>query len=110
MTQQVPEKPAENVAPSNGPAIDYDKLSSSLAESLKGILPQQAPPAQTPPVANGNNADLQVAIDALPEKIVNGIREAFAPAEPPKEEPPKEEATPKEPGKSSSFHEWWFGK
>lgn len=107
MTQPAGENPAENVAPSNGPAIDYDKLSATLTESLKGIFPQA--PAQPAPVASGNDADLRVAIDALPEKIVNGIREAFAPATPPAaEEPSKEKEEVKQPGKRT-FAEFWGG-
>lgn len=105
MTQNTPENSPQEVAPGNGPAIDYDKLGASLKESLKDLLPQQAPP---PPVAGGNDPDMVARIDALPEKIVNGIREAFAPAEPPKEEnPPKEEQKP--PGKMT-FREWWGGQ
>lgn len=112
MTQNAPENPPQNVAPSNVPEIDYDKLSTSVAEKLKGLT-QSAPAPQNPPSndAGGNNS-LQTSIDALPEKIVNGIREAFQTpkpeATPPANEPPKEEHP--EPGKPRSFADWWIGK
>lgn len=113
MTQPAPENPQPNVAPGNGqvapsnlPEIDYDKL----AQSLKSVLPQSTPaPA---PVAPSNNSGFATKeeIDALPEKMVNAFREAFTLASPPAAEPPKEEEAPKEPGKKSSLSEWWFGK
>lgn len=84
----------------------------------------QNPPAQqpaqqsaTPPPAHSvgpSRTDLLSTIDAMPDKIVDAIREAF-PAQQtnaPTETPAPASETPAEqaPGKKGSFAEWWFGQ
>lgn len=68
---------------------------------------------------NSGSADLLTAIQGLPERIVNGLREATQSTTPPpaQTEQKSEEKTeekkedPKEPGtKRGGFTGWWFGE
>lgn len=75
---------------------------------------------QTPSISQADGAAIMNAMAALPERIVNGIREATQAAAPPppKAEPPKQETVKVEPPKNDptppnapkSFAEWWFGR
>lgn len=76
-----------------------------------------APPSASPQPAGISAADgaaLLGAISALPEKIVNSIREATPPPPPapvePKKETPVEKPAESTPAQSKSFTDWWFGR
>lgn len=79
----------------------------------------EIPRADTPPAGNPNLDSLVTAIGALPEKIVDSLREAMQPSSPaPAQTPATQTANPAaqavqtshaEPGKKS-FTDWWFGK
>lgn len=112
MTVQTPENQPENVASGNGPEIDYDKLSKSVADAVKGVLPTATAPAAQPS-ASSSDESLRVAIDAMPEKIVNGIKEAFVKPTTTETTTTQQTATTEtqqEPGKPKSLAGWWFGK
>lgn len=82
--------------------------------------PQHSTPQQqqSPPSYSGGNSDLAQKLDALPEKIVNAIREATGqnrpqqqqqpPAAPPATPPAAQ--TPDTPPKEKTFAEKWFGE
>lgn len=105
--------------PANGPA-------NTAPTNPAPVTPAPAP--ANPPAQTGNTFghDLKTSIDALPEKIISGLREAMQPANPPKQETPKAETASTqtstdtnaattsqpattEPGKKRSFGDWWFG-
>jgi hypothetical protein len=63
-------------------------------------------PVPTPTPARSTNDDIRSQLAALPEQIVNAIREAM-PA--PVSEPKATEEPKDEPKKGKTFAEWFFG-
>lgn len=107
-----PQNPTNNATP---PATEI-----AQPEWLKNPPPWLTQPpannagAPAQPVGGGpSRTDLHAAINELPEKIVNSLREAFpaspaapaAPAAPVELEAPAVEQAP---GKSKSFADWWW--
>lgn len=69
--------------------------------------PQQQTATQSPSV---DFAKLVTAIEALPERITNGVAEAVKPPAPQKQEPQQQgtQVTQEKP-KRKNLAEWWFG-
>jgi hypothetical protein len=78
--------------------------------------PQQTPapqPQQQPAQESRGNDDVLTALNALPERIVNAVREAVVPPKQtetpaPKQESQQQTQQTKTPGRKS-FADWWFG-
>lgn len=78
----------------------------------------ETPKPETQPAPNLNLDSLVTAIGALPEKIVDSLRESMQPSNPAPTQAPQTAnpaataattTTHAEPGKKS-FTDWWFGK
>lgn len=114
-----------NNAPANAAAEPPDWYKNPPA--WMSTPPQQAAPQQNAGAGAGPSQarnDLLTTLNALPDRIIDGIREAFPtapaqsggasapPAAQPPAQPPAQPAGPpaeSKPGKSGSFAEWWFG-
>lgn len=76
--------------------------------------PQQNAPQHSPVQSR---ADILSAVNSLPDKIVDAIREAFPSQPEPAQQQQQQQqnaseqqtVTEQQPGKKNSFAEWWFG-
>lgn len=114
--------PAES--PQSGTGDPAPQSAPAAATQVPAAAPQQSSPA-APQHAGPNFGEVLNAIQALPEQIVNGIREATQPAKAPAQ--PASNAGTQAQGNAAqvpaqapvggtaskpqnkSFREWWFG-
>ncbi len=103
-TETPPESPPATSQPSSQPSTNPETQSPAPPPSTSSPAPSGTP---TPATSRNDNGDVIAAINAMPERITNALREALQPAKP-AETPPPATSTPNEPGKPKSFSEWWF--
>jgi len=118
--------PTEN----NNPAANENTPAENTPAATPAATPPANPPASAPAQNQGFDAsELLTALNALPEKIVNGIREATLPARQPATpktdtgtktggnaaqtaaqtaQSQSQQTTQNQPQKKS-FADWWFG-
>lgn len=103
--------------PENEPQVTQGEVNPPVPTQPPSPAPEQ--PKQEPQHSgNAEIGSLMTALAALPEKIVDSLRESMQPANPPAASNSTQNAQPgnpapvegaREPGKKS-FTDWWFGK
>jgi hypothetical protein len=103
------------------PPAEANANPPATPEPSTPATPEPTPPANPSAEPNrASNREVIAAVESLPEKIVNSLREAFTPPTPPansapSSNPPAETKTAETPGKSSGtigerFNKFWWGR
>jgi hypothetical protein len=111
---------SQPVAPSNNPPAtppvaqgnsypNADELAEKLLSKMRETFPANAQSTNAPASGSSNNDQLLTAIQALPETIVNAIKESTQPATPPAATENSSQQSKSEPG-SRTLAQRWFGQ